>query len=125
MTTVHLRQIADTLAASGAVMTVWNSPATQYLVGDLQWIEGDRIFWFAAHGDSTADGHVLRFETAELAEGSVRFLDRGKTVALLSAIERADVDDRDDYRVAWSIWQQVAPVRRSLMAEARAACETV
>lgn len=103
-------------------MTIWNSPATHYLVGDFQWLERDQIFWFAANGDTTADGHVLSFDRAEIREGQVCFFQNEKLVGLLSPIEQAQVDDRDDYRVAWSIWQQVAPVRRELMAEARAAC---
>jgi hypothetical protein len=125
MNPAPLKQIADALTAAGAVLTVWNSPATQYLVGDFQWLDGDRIFWFAANGDTTDDGHVLRFDRAEQTDGHVRFFEREKLIALLSPIERAEVDDRDDYRVAWSIWQQVAPVRRELMAEARAACGSV
>lgn len=119
-----VKPIADSLAASGAVMTVWHSPAMQYLVGDFQWTAHDRVFWFAANGDATSDGHVLRFDDAEASEEQVRFLRGGQLVGLLSAIDRAEVDDRDDYRVAWSIWQQVAPVRRPLMAEARAAYDT-
>lgn len=117
-----LKYAAELLATSGAVMTVWNSPSVHYLVGDFRWADDDRIFWFAANGDTTADGHLLRFDAAEWDDGRVRFLAGQKTVALLSPIDRAEVDDRDDFHVAWSIWQQVAPARRSLMEEARTVC---
>lgn len=118
-----LQSTATDIASSGAVLSVWNSPPVHFLVGDFQWSEPQRIFWFPAHGDTAADGHVLQFDTAEMNAGAIRFLHRGKLVALLSPIDRAHVEDRDDYRVAWSIWQQVAPVRHALLAEARAACE--
>ena len=125
METSPLRQTADALAASGAVMTVWNSPAEHYLVGDFSWIDANKIFWFAANGDTRADGHVLEFEEVETgSDGRVRFLREGILVGLLSPIERADVEDPDDYRVAWQIWQQVAPARHALIAEARAAHDT-
>lgn len=114
------RLIADKLAAGGAVLTTWNSPAAHYLVGDFEWTDDQRVFWFAANGDTLDDAHVLRFDTAEFADGHVRFFASGRLVGQLSPIDRAEVDDRDDYRVAWSIWQQVAPVRRTLLAEARA-----
>lgn len=119
-----LESATQRLAANGAVLKVWNSPASDYLVGDLQWIDSNRLFWFTAHGDREDDGHVLEFDCAELIDGSgVQFFRRGKRVGWLAEIARAEVDDPEDYAVAFSLWQQVAPRTWSLVERSRARYE--
>lgn len=108
--------LAMRLTEEGAVMTVWNSPALPYLVGKFQWLDPNRIFFFAANGDSEADGHVLQFDTVALADRAVQFFAGGRIVGRLAAIDAAEVEDRDDYRVGWQIWQQVAPMRAGFVA---------
>ncbi|MEY4941460.1 MAG: hypothetical protein RIQ93_3195 [Verrucomicrobiota bacterium] len=96
-------------------MTVWHSPPEQYLVGDFAWLTPTSIFWFAANGDSGADVHTLEFDQVNREPEGLRFFRRGKCVGLLAPIDRADVDDRDDFRVAWQIWQHIEPLRRAFI----------
>lgn len=103
------------LARAGAVMTIWHSPAQHYLVGDFAWLSPNRIFWFAANGNNADDGHVLEFDRVTRDFDGLNFYADGNLVGLLAAIDRAHVDDSDDYRVAWQIWQVVAPARRALV----------
>lgn len=104
-------------------MTVWHSPAEHYLVGDFSWLEGNRVFWFAANGDAGADAHVLDFDDVILDDDGLHFFLEGRRVAVLESIGRARVEDPDDFRIAWQIWQQVAPLRRPLIARMRQAYE--
>ena len=39
----------------------------------------------------------------------------GRIAALLTPIEKSAVDDPEDYRVAWQLWQEVLPVRQKLI----------
>jgi hypothetical protein len=115
-----LQSATSQLAAKGAVLHVWNSPVRCFLVGELQWIDLNRMFWFTAHGDREDDGHVLEFDRAEFIDGEgVQFFRRGSRVGLLTAIGTAAVDDPEDYSVAFSLWQQVAPCTRPLIERAR------
>lgn len=121
---ITLENTTSHLAARGAVLQVWNSPARHYLVGNLDWIDANRMFWFTAHGDREDDGHVLEFDCAEILDGGrVQFLRRGKRVGLLSEIAQAEVEDPEDYSVAFSLWQQVAPRTRPLIDRSRARFE--
>lgn len=114
-----LQTIASELAAAGAVLHVLCPTPAVYLVGDLQWITPRRVFWFTAHGDRPDDGHVLDFDAANVvAATSVEFVWDGRVVAHLTAIPFADVDDADDYAVAFSIWQQVGPSYRTRIEQA-------
>jgi hypothetical protein len=102
------------LAVEGAIMTVYNSPGGSYLVGSLRWAAdgAPRVLFFAANGDGVEDGHELCFDTVEPADTGLRFFHGGKIVGTLLPIDAAAVDDPDDYRVGWSIWQQVAPLKQ-------------
>jgi hypothetical protein len=102
--------------------TVWHSPAEHFLVGDFAWLGPTQVFWFAANGDSTADEHVLEFEQVEQKDDGLHFFAGGRRVGLLSAIEEAAVEDPDDFRIAWQIWQQIAPLRGGLLERARHQC---
>lgn len=122
---ITLQSATSQLAANGAVLHVWNSPVHSYLVGDLDWLDENRMFWFTAHGDREDDGHVLEFDMAEFVDGQVvEFFHRGQRVGLLTDIATAKVDDPEDYAVAFSLWRQVEPRTRHLIRRARERWET-
>jgi hypothetical protein len=108
------------LAAAGAIMTVQGNPDQHLLVGYFEWIGSNRVFWFNANGSDDHDANVLEFDRVSLATGEIGFVRAGRLAGCLVAIDAARVDDRDDYRIAWQIWQQVAPMQqakiRSLLA---------
>lgn len=121
---ITLQSATSQLAANGAVLQVWNSPVRAYLVGELHWLDPNRMFWFTAHGDREDDGHVLEFDAAEVVDGdAVHFFRRGSRVGRLAGIATAGVDDPEDYTVAFSLWQQVAPRTQPLIRKARARFE--
>lgn len=107
--------------SAGAVMTVWRSPPEHYLVGDFAWLAPNSIFWFAANGDSGADVHTLQFDRVKREPEGLRFFRRSSCVGLLAPIDRALVEDREDFRVAWQIWQHVEPVRRAFIERKKSA----
>lgn len=88
------------------------------LVGDLRWLDVNRIAWFPAFGDRAADAREFSFADAVANADHIVFRETRGTVMLLSEIGAAPVDDRDDYSVAWLIWQQVVPLRRALIERA-------
>jgi len=96
-------------------MTVWKSPPEAFLVGQAQWLDEHRFFFFAANGDGVADAHVLAFDTSHADSDVVRFFRDGNLVGLLTSVENAEVSDREDYQVGWQIWQAVAPMKQSLI----------
>lgn len=113
--------LAQHFVNGGAILTPSGCPVARFLVGHLALLDPQRIFWFTAYGDSTADGHVLEFDDARLAEpGGLTFLKDGRVAGCLSPIAQAGVDDPDDYRIAWQLWQEVAPLRGRLIANSRA-----
>ena len=115
-----LETATEQLASGGAVLRVWNSPAHDFLVGDLRWIDANHLFWFTAHGDREDDGHVLEYDRAELVDGAgVEFYRRDKCVGWLAEIARAEIADHEDYEVAFSLWQQVAPRAEPLLKRSR------
>lgn len=119
-----LQSATSRLAAEGAVLEVWNSPSRSFLVGELQWMDPNRLFWFTAHGDRVEDGHVLDFDFACCADdGNVQFFRSGRLVGKLTGIAAANVEDPEDYTVAFSLWQQVAPRTHSLIERSRARFE--
>jgi hypothetical protein len=121
---ISLESATSRLVAQGAILTVWNSPASHYLVGELRWIDAHRLFWFTAHGDRPEDGHVLEFDRADACDpATIHFFLRRKRVALLSNIPQAQVDDPEDYTVAFALWQQVAPCTRALIDRAHDALQ--
>jgi hypothetical protein len=121
---ITLQTATTHLVARGAVLTVWNSPPRHFLVGELCWIDANRLFWFTAHGDREDDGHILEFDRAEFIDGhGVQFFRDAKRVGLLTDIAAADVDDPEDYSVAFALWQQVFPRTRLLIERARSQFE--
>jgi hypothetical protein len=112
----HAAQAAQRLVAGGAIMSLPEPRLEQHLVGHLEWVEPRRLFWFTAYGESLTDGHVLEFDAVHVADGQgVYFSTSGNIVSYLTAIDQAKVDDPDDYRIAWQLWQEVVPLRRSLI----------
>jgi hypothetical protein len=107
-------QAAHRLVSAGAIMTL-NEPAPeQHLVGYLEWLETRRLFWFTAYGESLADGHLLEFDAMHMDEDrGLCFATGGNVSATLTPIDQAKVEDPDDYRIAWQLWQEVAPLRRA------------
>ncbi len=116
---ITLQTAVCQLAARGAVLTVWNSPARHFLVGEVGLVDPNRLFWFTAHGDREDDGHLLEFDRAELGPGGIHFFRGDDRVGLLTEIAAAGVDDPEDYTVAFALWQQVAPRSRPLIERAR------
>ena len=113
------QQLATQLAGGGAVLTLPGASPKHFLIGELTWLEDDRLFWFPAHGDA-GDERVLAYDELHVIENhTVSVLHEGRPVCRLSSIEVSGVDDPDDYRVAWQIWQQVAPLQRKRIAALR------
>jgi hypothetical protein len=114
----EIESVAHQLAADGAIITVCHSPCVAYLVGSLRWANDGsrRLLFFAANGDGPDDGHELSFDAVEQTEAGLRFTRGDKVVGTLLPIGAAEVDDPDDYRVGWSIWQQVAPAKARFVA---------
>lgn len=117
-------ECAALLAAQGAIMTIGGSPAQHFLVGDFGLVGPHHVYWFAGNGDTSADAHLLEFEEMHREGNQVHFLVSGQRVAAIAAIDDTDVDDPDDFLIAWQIWQQVAPVRRALLERSREECAT-
>jgi hypothetical protein len=108
--------LADRVVAQGAIMTLPEPPVSRFLVGHFVWMDARRVFWFTAYGDSTADGHLLEFDESLPNENlEISFLRNGRIVGQLTPIEQAGVDDPDDYRIAWQLWQEVAPLRAAMI----------
>lgn len=108
--------LAENIASGGAIMTLAGSPVQHHLIGQLVWLEPNKLFWFTAHGDSPQDGHLLVFEdSCAVANRWICFFHSGRLVGCLSAIRAAGVADPDDYLIAWQLWQEVAPMRAKLI----------
>jgi hypothetical protein len=110
--------LAQRVVGNGAIMTLPGCPILRSLVGHFVWLDPQRVFWFTAYGDTVADGHLLEFETTRASSAGVYFLNKGQVAACLTNIDEAGVDDPDDYRIAWQLWQEVAPLRSGLIEEA-------
>lgn len=107
---------AHQLVSAGAIMTLPEPRFEQHLVGHLEWIEPRRLFWFTAYGETLQDGRLLDFDSLQVIEGSGIYFSRaGNIVSHLMPIDQARVEDPDDYRIAWQLWQEVAPLRRPLI----------
>jgi hypothetical protein len=111
-----LAQAAQHLVAAGAIMTLLQPRREQHLVGYLEWLEPHQLFWFTAYGENQSDGRLLKFDDAPLIQNSViYFAYGGKVVSQLSSIDQAEVDDPDDYKIAWRLWQEVMPLRQTMI----------
>ena len=111
---------AQKLVQDGAIMTLPGQPGRQALIGDLRWCEGS-ICWFTAFGDSPGDAHRLDFTEAQTVQRhGIHFVNDCGATGYLSSIDAAGVEDPDDYRVAWQLWQQIAPLRTKLIEDSYA-----
>lgn len=105
----------EELFGGGAIASLHGEPRP-ILIGDLQWLDGSELVLFTAYGEGPADVHLVAFDEAIVNDaGSVTFLFEGHVVGSIHRIEDADVDDTDDYRIAWQLWQDVAPVHQPMI----------
>lgn len=119
------RTAVDALFRQGAILFVCAEADAPYLVGDLRWPGDSAVSVFIAFGDGPRDvRHFVLDDLVLEPDGGVSFRCTERICARLQAIERARVDDPDDYRIAWQLWQQVAPLRQTLIdrSYAEAAC---
>jgi hypothetical protein len=120
-----LQNTTSELAARGAIIEICGVTPEHFLVGEFAWLDAHRIFWFIAHGDRENDGGVLEFDRAEVIDGhSVQFVKGARRIARLTDIASSAVDDPEDHRVAFALWQQVAPCARALIQRSRAHYES-
>ena len=106
---------SEGLATNGAIAILSGEPRP-ILIGDLQWLEAQELLLFTAYGDAPIDAHRVRFEEALVHEsGRITFLRGGHAVAAIQRIEDAEIDDPDDYRIAYGLWRDVAPLYRQLI----------
>jgi hypothetical protein len=118
-----VRTAVDALYRAGAIATLATEPRP-ILVGDIHWLPGTGLLLFAAYGDGPGDAHLVHFDSAVVnSSGSITFARGSKMEGTLHRIEEADLDDPDDYRIAWQLWQEVAPVHRPLIERCFAAIE--
>ena|SRR5688572_12042870 len=108
--------VATQLARDGAILNL-NAKGQRFLVGYLVWLGPRRIFCFAANGnDPKEDGHLLAFDAAQIERPpAITFFRKGREVARLAAINDSGVDDAEDLRAAWGVWQQRRPACERLI----------
>jgi hypothetical protein len=111
-------EVARRLVAGGAILTLPGAPLIRELVGEWRWLDERSVFVFPAFGDKPSDGRLLEFDEVQRQSFGVCFLNRGVIGGLLTSIERAGVEDPSDYSVAWKLWQEVWPLRRTLIEHA-------
>jgi len=110
------RAWADRTYARGAIISRVATRPT--LLGDFRWEEPDRIFWFAAFGDHTTDARSFVFHHVRIGPEALTFLHSDGGEVSMTAIDHAALDDPDDYRIAWQLWQQVAPLHAAFIRRA-------
>ncbi len=103
------------LIASGAILTLPGVPLTRILVGEGRLLDPACVAFFPAFGDQAADLKSLTFDSLRLHPYGVAFYRQGVVQAFVSAIREARVEDPDDYCVAWSLWQELHPLRQDLI----------
>jgi hypothetical protein len=103
---------ADALLAAGAVALV-NAEPRPILIGHLEWLNDGELLIFTAFGEAPTDAHLVHFDDVIVHEtGSMTFVRDGTVTGAIQPIDDADLDDPDDYRIAWQFWQDVAPLHR-------------
>lgn len=103
------------LSTNGAIAILTGEPRP-ILIGDLQWLDGQELLIFTAYGDAPTDAHRIHFDEALVHDsGNITFMCGGHVVATIQRIEDADIDDPDDYRIAYQLWRDVAPLYRPLI----------
>lgn len=113
---VPTREIVEQLAATGAIMTRPGSPLIRELVGVLRWADDHTVLWFTAFGENARDAQLVRFDRVEIHPVGACFLRGSSILAFLTSIEKSAVDDVDDYRIAWRLWQELLPLRETAIA---------
>lgn len=109
------RSAGEGLFAVGAVASL-NGEPRPILIGDMQWLGDAEVVMFTAYGEGPDDAHLVCFDDVIVnEEGSLTFLHEGHVVGAIHRIEDADVDDTDDYRIAWQLWQDVAPLHQPMI----------
>lgn len=110
------RATAEALFRRGAILTLAAAPGQHFLAGAMRWHEDSGAFFFVAFGDGEHDAHYLRIDAlAEDRDGCIRFFGGNEECAKLEEIAAAAVEDPEDYRIAWTLWQQVVPLRQALV----------
>lgn len=112
------------LIAAGAILTLPGVPLTRILIGECRLLEPSRVAFFPAFGDKVSDLKSLRFDSLRVHPYGVTFYEEGSVRAFVAAIREARVEDPDDYCVAWSLWQELHPLRQDMIDEAFDQLET-
>lgn len=106
------------LVAAGAILTLPAVPLTRVLIGECRVLSPAHVAIFPAFGDQASDLKSLHFDDLRLQPYGVTFYKNGAIQAFVAAIREARVEDPDDYCVAWSLWQELHPLRQDLIDEA-------
>lgn len=110
------QRVCDALISKGAILTLPGAPLIRHLIGEVRWLSPTQVLVLSAFGETSADVLEVNFDDAEPHLAGVCFVQGNRVSAFLSLIENARVGDPDDYRVAWSLWQEVRPLRHALTA---------
>jgi hypothetical protein len=84
---------------------------TYHLVGYMELLAAGQLFWCRAFADPERDAELITFDAATIDSlDRIILSENFGTVAVVSGIEKAQVDDPEDYLVAWSIWLEARPL---------------
>ncbi len=108
------------IVREGGIMTLPGSPLERHLVGHFEWLADSEAFMFPAFGERNADGRLIAFTELSVSTTGVCFINGARIAGYLCAIDKAALEDPDDYRVAWRLWQEVLPRQRRVIENARA-----
>ena len=100
------------LVASGAIITLPGLPLERMLVGEFRWLRDQLAFVFPAFGESVSDARLVPCDGIKVHAFGICFAFRGRITGLLSPIEKSAVEDPDDYRIAWTLWNEVVLIKR-------------
>lgn len=106
------------LIAAGAILTLPGVPLTRILIGECRLLASSCLAVFPAFGDHVSDLKSVPFDSLRLQPYGVTFYQDGAIQAFVAAIREARVEDPDDYCVAWSLWQELRPLRQDLIDDA-------
>jgi hypothetical protein len=99
------------MAAKGAVLTLPGTPPITILVGRLFFCEPGVALVFPAFGEAPEDTLVLKFDHTAAYPFGVAFCRGNDVCALLGPIEQARLEDPDDFKVAWQLWNEMEALR--------------
>lgn len=108
-------ELCEQLIDGGAILTLPAVPLERMLVGQLSWIRPGCVLAFPAFGEDVADVRPIVYDHLQSFPFGLAFGAGNRIRALLTPIEHAKVQDPADYRVAWSLWKEVHPMRRDLI----------